>query len=444
MYERGLVIACFVLILFGTFDTLFMSAKDSRTEGTPLFQALSASIYFAGVVTLLCRGIPKWLFKVLWRAAPLIFLLLLTVVSTIWSQDPESTLRRAVALLMSSSFAVYVVSRFDLRTLFNLLTISFLIFAIVGVVAAFSGAGIIRTGAYSGAWQGLVGQKNDFGRTLALAIALIPAAVLLGLTDWRKTAVVTSFAAVGMLFLAQSATALAAGFASVGVGPVFYLIFGGTVRGIRLQIELRIVLALFVVATGIFVGVWGQPLVLDLLGRSPTLTGRTELWQWALVQNEDRMWLGSGYRAFWIDDNTRYFFEFFAWHKGSEGERSDSYSGPSHSHSGYIDTLLDLGILGIAMLGVTLASGLVHLRRTLSYGNNEAGLIFAIVTSFLFTYAYAARSFLQHSEDLWFLFSVFFMFIVKEEVLSETKLQRALQRQEVRDTLPLSLARNSF
>lgn len=444
LHEKVLVVGAFVVILFSTFDELLPGGAETRTGGSRVFQILSGSIYFAGLSILFYRGVPKWLFEVLWRAAPLILLLLLTLLSAAWSLDPEVTVRRAVALLMSSSFAIYLVARFDLRTLLSLLVVSFLVFEVTGVAAVLEGTGVFRLPPYAGAWQGFTGQKNEFARTIALAVALVPAAVLLGVTDWKRTAILTSVVALGMLFLAKSATSLAAAFASVIVGPVLFVILGGAVLGIRLQIELRMILALTVIATLVFIAVWGQQMVLDLLGRDPTLTGRTKLWQWALSRNEDRIWLGYGYRAFWIDDNTRYFFEFFpSWDKDPSGELSDSYAGPTHSHSGYIDTLLELGIVGLTMLGVTVAGGLVQLRSALGSGNNGVGLLFAILTAFLLIYSYTAKSFLQHSEDLWFLFTVLYFFLIKESLGAELAPKRSTWQLLVKRTRLPAVARQN-
>jgi O-antigen ligase len=304
--------------------------------------------------------------------------------------------------------------RFDLRTFFNLLATTFAIFVVVGIMAAaIPGVGITPGGAYAGAWRGLSGQKNVFARTLALAVALLPAAVLLGLTARRKSWLILAFVALVLLVLARSATALAAALGGLSAGAVLYAALGGRVRRVRLRPELGIAFLAIAATSGALIVAFGWTPILEAFGRDATLTGRTNLWRWAMGLNPDQSWLGSGYRAFWIDSNTKYFFEFFWWRLGPDGARSDTFAGPEHAHSGYIDTRLELGWLGIGMFALMICSALGQLRRVLVHGDLQVGFIFAVILSFLLIYAITERSILQRSEDLWFLFTALYLFLLK-------------------------------
>lgn len=83
--------------------------------------------------------------------------------------------------------------------------------------------------------------------------------------------------------------------------------------------------------------------VLTLLGRDATLTDRTLLWE-ELLKFDVNPLLGTGFECFWL------------------GPRMDSLSGlfhflPNQAHNGYLETYLNLGLLGVlALLGVILAS----------------------------------------------------------------------------------------
>ena len=154
--------------------------------------------------------------------------------------------------------------------------------------------------------------------------------------------------------------------------------------------------------------------LLEALGRDPTLTGRTKLWDWAIAANEDRQWLGSGYRAFWIDQNTRYFFVTFAWNRGPEGDRSESFSGPTHAHSGFVDLILELGYVGLCVFVAVVLSAVVSLHRLLADGNMTFGFIFAVILMFLLVYSMTARAILQQAEELWVLFLLSYFFATKE------------------------------
>ena len=87
---------------------------------------------------------------------------------------------RAVALILGSCFVIYIVVRADPRTFFNLVLVAFAIFIAVNIATVAAGAGIAGGGNYAGAWEGITGNKNNFGRTVALAVLLLPMAAAVG------------------------------------------------------------------------------------------------------------------------------------------------------------------------------------------------------------------------------------------------------------------------
>ncbi len=416
-FEKALVVAAF-LVFLGAFRTILLGGgDDDRTDGSAMFQLVSGGIYLVSLVIVLARGVPIWAFTILKRAWPLVLLTFLTLISTLWSQDPGPTFRRAAALILCTWFTLYVVIRFSPRAFFNLLVIAFAVLIVASIVAAgIPGQGITPGGTYAGAWRGMTGNKNELGRVIALAVAVLPAVALLGLTDYRRTALAFGALAVPVLFLSHSATSLVSAVLGLGLGTVVYVLFGGRIGRYRLRVELRVVFGFIAVVSGLTLFTVAWTPLLEALGRDPTLTGRTKLWDWALEANKDRRWLGSGYRAFWIDENTRYFFVAFAWNKGPEGERSDSFSGPTHAHSGYVDLILDVGLLGLSVFIATILAALAALRNAIRKGNLALGFIFAVITVFLLVYAVTARSILQQAEGLWLLFVILFLFSIKESL----------------------------
>jgi exopolysaccharide production protein ExoQ len=421
--EKALALAGF-LIFMGAFREILLTGNANRTGGSALFQLVSGAVYLSAIVVLVARGIPVWAFRVLVHSWPLLLLTILPLLSTLWSQDPGATLRRAVTLILSSTFAIFIIVRFNPRTTFNIILVAFAIFIVTGALAAaVPGLGITPGGQYAGAWRGLTGQKNVFGRTLALAVMLLPLAAATGLITRRRLAVLFSLFAFALLILSRSVTSLIAAVTSVPLGVLLYVGLGGRFRGVRLRPELGITMLLIAAVTAFIALRYGSTIVLEALGRDPTLTGRTDIWRWAIAVNEGREWLGSGFRAFWIDANTLYYSEFF-WLDDLEGGRSDTWRGPDHAHSAYVDQYLELGYLGVALLVTTILAAVLHLRRMLTYGtydDHKIGLIFATIISFLLVYSTSERSFLQHSEELWFFFILFYLTSVK---LSIVTLQR--------------------
>lgn len=416
--EKALAVAGF-LILIGAFRSLLLTENAVRTGGSPFFQLVSGSIYLSAILVLVARRVPPWAFKVLLYAVPLLVVTLLPLVSTLWSQAPEPTLRRAITLILSSSFAVFILVRFDLRTTFNLFAIAFGIFVVTGALATLiPGLGITPSGRnYSGALRGLSGNKNIFGRTLAFAISLMLVGLVTRLFTWRKVVALLIVVAFGLLILSRSATSLICAVATFPIAVLLYACLGGQFFRTRVKLELGMPLLLITVIAGAIAITFGREPVLEALGRDPTLTGRTDLWRWASQINEDRRWLGSGFRAFWIDDNTLYYSEYF-WALDSDGERSDNDPGPDHAHSGYVDMYLELGIVGSALLAICFLSAFLTLQQTLVRGNYQLGLAFSTTIVFLLIYDASERSFLQYSEEPWFMFVLLYLSAIKSKFIS--------------------------
>jgi O-antigen ligase len=103
--------------------------------------------------------------------------------------------------------------------------------------------------------------------------------------------------------------------------------------------------------------------VLAALGRDDTFTGRTYIWNPVLDKIWERPLLGYGYGAFW---------------EGWEGESayvllvmtmtqwlSNAGSLPDHSHNGFLDLWLDLGLLGLSVFAVGVFLALLRATQLL-------------------------------------------------------------------------------
>lgn len=91
-----------------------------------------------------------------------------------------------------------------------------------------------------------------------------------------------------------------------------------------------------VVAEGVF-GIYGS--ALHLLGKNPTLTDRTFLWHNVLQMKVNPI-LGAGYESFWLGD-----------HINPANWRRIGFSFvPNEAHNCYLETYLNLGLLGLALL----------------------------------------------------------------------------------------------
>uniref|UniRef100_A0ACD5GNQ9 O-antigen ligase family protein n=1 Tax=Desertifilum tharense IPPAS B-1220 TaxID=1781255 RepID=A0ACD5GNQ9_9CYAN len=94
------------------------------------------------------------------------------------------------------------------------------------------------------------------------------------------------------------------------------------------------------------------------LGKEPTLSGRTYLWEASIEKIRQRPWLGYGYQAFWqVSGGAEYVWTAVRYQ-------------PAHSHNGFINLTLDLGLLGSFFFAMSLVTiyirGVSWLRVTQS------------------------------------------------------------------------------
>lgn len=102
-------------------------------------------------------------------------------------------------------------------------------------------------------------------------------------------------------------------------------------------------------------------LFFEITGKDPTLTGRTEIWALVLSQNINDLITGVGFQSFWIPEKLSKIILFQYWM-------------PNQSHNGYVDMMLEIGLVGL-----TLFIALVYsLFKEVSFKDN--GLWVSIVT----------------------------------------------------------------
>jgi exopolysaccharide production protein ExoQ len=422
LIETAVVLA-FLLIASGTLRSILLSGDDDREAGSILFQLVTLTIYGSAAVLTL-RGVPAWFPRLMVGAWPLLLLTGLALISVGWSDAPSTTMRRAIALVLTTGFAFYVVARFEAEEFIKILAVAFSVFFGVAVLAAaLPGVGITPSGLHDGAWRGLTGQKNEFGRTCGLALTFFLVLIVVR-PRVRRQCVVAAAAALALLILSTSKTPITATAVGLGGTAINCILLRGQIGKLRFAGEMRAFLFVAIVALVSISVFWLVPLIVEAMGRDLTFSGRTELWKWAIANARDTPWFGSGYRGFWNDHNTRYFFESFAWGRSLDGELSDSYSGPTHGHSGYVDLWLELGWIGVVFFAGLLCSTLAKIARCFRAGRIDVAFCLSAITWFLLSYAFTAKSIMQQSEDLWFIYLVFYLYAERVRAVDLVRPQR--------------------
>ncbi len=103
-------------------------------------------------------------------------------------------------------------------------------------------------------------------------------------------------------------------------------------------------LLVLTMVSGSVYALFSQSTLLENLGRDPTLTGRTEIWNAVLSVPVSRV-AGAGYESFWLGPRLQQIFARFPDMLISE------------AHNGYLEVFLNLGWIGVSLLAVIMISG---------------------------------------------------------------------------------------
>jgi len=313
---------------------------------------------------------------------------LVPIASFVWSVEPEATLRRGAAQALTVVFCLYLAHRFTPRALLRL----FLFAALLGGIASLALAAIDPAraiefgGPNAGSWFGVYGHKANLGRVGAFAIT---GAMLLAPESSRdrllKFAVIAVFCV--LLVLSQSRTGWILGLCGLAAAALIRFAFSP-----RLSAALKLsVVACGIVVGGAVLSTLSNSDALAIVGRDNTLSGRTTLWRAALASFDQHPAFGVGYRAFWraggINDVLGYLSDRIL---------------PGHGHNGYLDTLAELGLLGIAVLGLFFLLTISGVVRAICQGSGELAPYFAFLMIFAMN-NYVATVAFEHSDPAWVL-----------------------------------------
>lgn len=378
--------------LFFMTGSLVVTLTPSGAASSGKVQALGAAFGLWGALGLLARrGALNRVVVLYW---PVLLAPALAAASLVWTVDPALTLRRAGALALTTVFALWLVERFSARTLFGLVVaaLALTVFAnlanvvvrpAMGVHQAFDAMG--DEAAHAGEWRGLYFHKNDFGRMMAFCVALLGVAIV---TAPRLRWLTLPAALAALLGVAGSGSGQAAFLSALMPLLLLFVVALG-----RASARGRAMMVVFAVPFAVLMAMLWQMLfatVLELLGKDPTLTGRTEIWAGVLAALRGNFALGGGFGAGWDIVGDR----LYALTAISVG----------HAHNGYLDLMTDLGALGLGLvLALMLWLLIAGLRAVLSGAEPMLGLLAFVVAAFALVGNWAASFLLLHNSVYWVL-----------------------------------------
>ena len=331
--------ACgFVLFMFSNaLVGPLIDPTQAGGEDMPLLRLMWLPVY--GVIAVLA----------LWRAPRLARFWLPVTLCTVligwmfasasWSIDPGTTERRAVAASFTTLFGLYFVASFDGRRMAEIIATTFLLLALGGLLAAIAYPTMgVHHDVNAGDWRGLWFEKNQMGAMMVQG-ALGASAALAAGSRRRKTMILALILCTLMVLMSKSKTSLVC-LMIVFLGSVMLTIMR---RGPATAI---VVLWLGVSLGGMAAMVmWLAPeLIYTALGKDPSLTGRTDIWESLMRQSAKAPLTGYGYGAFWLETSTP-----------ANWVRHDTDWDVPTAHNGWMDILVQLGWIGIGLVASILS-----------------------------------------------------------------------------------------
>lgn len=279
------------------------------------------------------------------RDAVAVFLLpFIATYSTLWSDYPGKTLYQGAEFIAMAMCVIIIARTVSIDALLKGIALGCT--AVLGL-SVWSGNYANDSMGGGPALIGLFGSKNMNGLFAEIAILT---SIILVFTKTRLIAKLLYAApaiVIGViaLYLCKSASS------TLSMLAVFVML-GGVYTITRVPRPFRPVAVLagvFAVITAITLAmalnIDPQSAVLEGMGKNPTLTGRTYLWAEGLKIGMERPLLGHGYTAFWVHGQPqaeKYWEEFYILTRTG-----------FHFHNMYIQTFVDLGLIGVlTMVGL--------------------------------------------------------------------------------------------
>ena len=321
------------LLSRGTSQSLQAMEGDART------QVVLILIY--ATVAVLCLFEFRWTWHNISRNPSLIVLLILACASTAWADSSDIVIRRALGLVGTSLFGVYLGTRFSFDEQLRLLRWALRV-AATGTIALLilSPSRALSAPGGGGAYRGIFPHKNILGAAMALAFIVEwyvrnkrPASKVLRLFSLCVYA--------ALLVISNSLSSILTVAVSLTVVWIVRILCRRHQIPIAAIAAFGMVLVMAVTITGV-----GSGDVLGLMGRSSDLTGRTELWSAVTEAIQEKPLLGYGFSGFWKDASP-----------GSQIVIGQVHWTPTYSHNGYLEITLSLGLVGLALCVFLLCVG---------------------------------------------------------------------------------------
>jgi O-antigen ligase len=318
------------------------------------------------------------------------------VVTVVLSLDPSTSIRRLsltiCVIAVAATLMLLPKSQNELMRWFSIAALVLLAVCYLGLLLApnlsMHLASDAQEQALAGDWRGVFGHKNVAAAVMAMLLFIGIYTARSG--AWFSGAAIVCLAAL-FLFYSAGKSSLALCLAVLGLTSLTTVVRSFWVRAVMLLVPL-VVLNMLSVGT-----VMNDSLaaIAKMLPLDSSFTGRTDIWTFAVQSLQARLPTGYGFSAFWGSSSIQNL---------PEGKEWAAYA--SHSHNGYLDTALTMGLPGLALLMVVLVIEPLRNFQRADLGGNNGPLAMMLLRIWLFgIYLSSMESFfLDRADPSWFTF----------------------------------------
>lgn len=346
---------------------------DVQLDGSPVDRAFFAVLLVLALSVLVYRG--RRTFRILSYNWPILAYFLYCLASVLWSSYPGVSAKRWIKAIEDVVMILVVVTdEQPLAAIRRLLSRTGFILLPVSVLLIKYYPGLSRTyDAYSGAQfiTGVTMNKNMLGViTFVLSVG----------AAWRVFALLSSgrevpgrrrhLLAQGILLLfglyLLKLTNSDTSTVCFAIGAAMLL--ATSIRFVRHHPAAIHALILFVCLTaGLILALGAGGNVVHALGRNTTLTGRTAIWA-AIIPMAANPVVGAGFESFWLNPRVHEtLWQLFPNLPINE------------AHDGYIEVYLELGWVGVGLIGMILVDGYRRAVKAFRYQPELGGLLISYV-----------------------------------------------------------------
>lgn len=328
--------------------------------------------------------------KVIRDKKVIMFLNILILFSNTFSITQPQTLELSIKFISVTIFSIFLCVIYKEDKFISVLSKYFIlsILASLALIIVFPNKGMMLDDRFLAA-QGIYGHKNILGRYMVISFF-----VLLNMSKRVKSKrkkifyIIFSILSVFLIFISKSTTSI---LYLLGLTPL-YLIIERKISLINIINKAIVVVGGLL---GFFVYFSAKPEYYEFFSnisigdRNLALTGRNVIWNFSLEKIAESHYIGYGFDAVWSNNDIINSFLF-----------KYGFTVP-HAHNGYLDTALQLGILGLVFM-------IIILINLLRFRNKDKLILPTIIIWFIIFINFTEAAFVEDTTYIFWILIVYF------------------------------------